>query len=84
MQSQLILLFGNLNIFISPFTKTKTSGGALGSCLEGRGFNPRPMLDESGVKAMPESISAPSSGSLQKIRKIQVVNWDTQKITTKK
>jgi len=29
------------------------------------------MLDESGVKAMP-SISAPNSGSLQKIRKLQV------------
>jgi len=33
------------------------------------GFDPFPMLDGSGVKAMPGSISAPNSGSLQKIRK---------------
>jgi len=31
---------------------------------EGRGFNPHPMLDGSGVKAMPGSIPAPNSGSL--------------------
>jgi len=37
------------------------------------------MLDGSGVKAMPGSISAPNSGSLQKIRKIQVAKWDTPK-----
>jgi len=32
--------------------------------LEGRGFDPRPMLDGSGVKAMPGLIPAPKSGSL--------------------
>jgi hypothetical protein len=29
-----------------------------------RGFDPRPMLDGSGVKAIPGSISTPNSGSL--------------------
>jgi len=45
------------------------SGGiALGSRSEGRGFDPCPMLDGSGVKAMPGSmISAPNSGSVEKI-----------------
>jgi len=28
-------------------------GGAFGSQTEGGGFDPRPMLDGSGVKAMP-------------------------------
>ncbi len=37
-------------------------GRALGSRSEGRGFNPCPMLDGSGVKAMPGSIPAPNSG----------------------
>jgi len=37
---------------------------ALGSRSEGCGFDPRPMLDGSGVKAMPGSIPAPNSGSL--------------------
>ncbi len=41
-----------------------SSGGAFGSRLEGCGYDPRPMLDGSGVKAMPGSISAPNSGSL--------------------
>jgi len=31
--------------------------------LEGRGIDPRPMLDGSGVKAMPGSIPAPNPGS---------------------
>jgi len=47
--------------------KPWSSGGALGALgarSEGRGFDPRPMLDGSGVKAMPGSISAPNSGSL--------------------
>jgi len=48
--------------------------------LEGRGFDPCPMLDRSGVKAMPGSmISAPNSGSLYKIRKIEVAKWGTPK-----
>ena len=33
--------------------KLWSSGKALGSRLEGRGFDPYPMLDGSGVKAMP-------------------------------
>jgi len=37
------------------------------------------MLDGSGVKAMPGSISAPNSGSLLKIREIQVAKWGTPK-----
>jgi len=44
--------------------KLWSSGGALGSRSEGRGFNPCPMLDGSGVKAMPGSILTPNSGSL--------------------
>jgi hypothetical protein len=46
-----------------------SSGRALGSWSEGRGFNPLPILDGSGVKATPESIPTPNSGSLHKIRK---------------
>jgi len=39
--------------------------------------NPCPMLDGSGVKAVPGLISAPNSGSLYK--KIQVAKWGTPK-----
>jgi len=42
------------------------------------------MLDGSGVKAMPEWISTPNSGSLLKNRKIQVAKWGTPKKTLKK
>ncbi len=38
------------------------SGRALGS--QSDGFDPCPMLDGSGVKAMPGSIPTPNSGSL--------------------
>jgi hypothetical protein len=39
-----------------------------------------PMLvDGSGVKAMPGSITTPNSGSLQKNKKIQVAKWGTPK-----
>ncbi len=41
-----------------------SSGRALGSQSEGCGFDPLPMLEGGGVKAMPESIPAPKSGSL--------------------
>jgi hypothetical protein len=41
-----------------------SSGRALGSQSEGCGFDPFPMLDGSGIKAMPGSISTPNSGSL--------------------
>jgi len=44
--------------------KLWSSGRALGSQSEDRGFDPSPMLDGSGVKAMPGSISTPNSGSL--------------------
>ncbi len=59
--------------------KLWSSGRALGSRSEGRGFNPCPMLDVSGVRAMPGLISTPNSSSLQKNKKIQVVKWDTPK-----
>jgi len=48
------------------------------------GFDPRPMLDGSGVKAMPGSIPAPNSGSLYKIRNILVAKWGTPKNYLKK
>jgi len=44
--------------------KLRSSGRALGSRSEGRGFDPHPMLDRSGVKAMPGLIPTPNSGSL--------------------
>jgi len=44
--------------------KQRSSGRALGSRSEGRGFDPCPMLDGSGVKAMPGSIPIRNSGSL--------------------
>jgi len=43
--------------------KLWSRGRVLGSRLEGRGINPLPMLDGSGVKAMPGLIPAPNSGS---------------------
>jgi len=57
--------------------KLWSSSRALGSRSEGHGFDPLPMLDESGVKATPESIPSPNSGSLQKNKKIQVAKWGT-------
>jgi len=60
--------------------KLWSCGRARGSRLEGHGFYPNPMLDGSGVKAKPGSISAPNSGSLQKIRKIQEAKWGTPKL----
>ncbi len=45
-----------------PQRKLWTSGRALVSRSKGRGFNPCPMLDGSGVKAMPGSILTPNSG----------------------
>jgi hypothetical protein len=59
--------------------KPWSSGRALGSRSEGRGFNACPMLDGSGVKAMPGLIPTPSSGSLKKNKKMQVAKWGTQK-----
>jgi len=52
----------NSNVWF--IVKLWSSGRALGSWLEGCGFDPCPMLDGSGVKAMPGSIPAPNSGSL--------------------
>jgi len=37
------------------------------------------MLDGSGVKAMPDSILTPNSGSLYKNKKIQVAKWGKPK-----
>ena len=60
--------------------KLWSSGRTLGSRLEGRGFDPCHMLDGNGVIAMPGSIIAPKSGSLQlKIRKIQAAKWGKPK-----
>jgi len=42
------------------------------------------MLDGSGVKAIPGSISTPNSGSLWKNKKIQVAKWGTPKKYLKK
>ncbi len=58
---------------------SKSCDLALVSQSEGRGFDPRPMPDGSGVKAMPGSISTPNSGSLQKTKKIQLAKWGTPK-----
>jgi len=49
-----------LNFSQKPWSSVR----ALGSRSEGCGFNPRPMLDGSGVKAMPGLIPIPSFGSL--------------------
>ncbi len=38
---------------IQHWQKLWSSGRVLGSQSEGRGFDPHPMLDGSGVKAMP-------------------------------
>jgi len=54
--------------------KLWSSGRALGSQSEGRGFDPCPMLDGSGVKAMPGLILTPNFGSLWKNKKIRVLN----------
>ncbi len=48
--------------------------------MEGRGFDPRPMLDGSGVKAMPGLILHPILVHYRKIRKIQVGKWGTPNI----
>jgi len=48
--------------------KLWSSGRVLGSQLEGRGIDPHPMFDGSGVKAMPGSIPSPNPGSFN-IRK---------------
>ena len=61
-----------------PKRKLWSSGTALGSQSEGRGFDLRPMLDGSGVKAMPGSISTPNSGSLQK-KNTGSQMWHTKK-----
>jgi len=42
--------------------------------LEGRGIDPHPMLDGSGVKAMPGSIPATNPGSIN-IRKERKYRW---------
>ncbi len=65
-------------MFVRKFQKRKllSSGRAHGSQLEGHGFDPRSMLDGSGVKAMLGSILAPNSGSLAKWgtpRKFQII-----------
>jgi len=44
--------------------KLRSSRRALSSQSGGRGFDPHPMRNRSGVKAMPGLIPAPNSGSL--------------------
>ncbi len=51
--------------------KLWSSGRVLGSWLEDRGIDPHPMLDGSGVKAMPGLIPAPNPGSFN--------NWKEKK-----
>jgi hypothetical protein len=50
------------------YRKLWSSGRVLGSRLEGRGIDPHPMLDGSGVKTMPGSIPAPNPGSFNIIK----------------
>jgi len=58
--------------------KLWSRGRALKSWSEGFGFDIHPLLDGSGFKAMPGSISAPNSGSLyKKENTVQVAKWGT-------
>ncbi len=70
-------------IFIYKILKRKlwSSGRALGSQSEGRGFDPHPMLDGNGIKAMAGSIPTPNPGSLNKI---QAAKWGTPKKVKKR
>ncbi len=49
---------------VVAYRKLWSCGRALGSRSVGHGFDLHPMLDGSGVKAMPGSIPEPNSGSL--------------------
>jgi len=64
--------FFHLIIYIVNTTKvigkSESCGLAVCSRLEGRGNDPHPMLDGSGVKVMPGLIPAPNPGSFN-IRK---------------
>ncbi len=58
-------MLGNVKLTSKVKAKAVSSDRALGSRSEGRGFDPHPMLNGCGVKAMPGSIcSAPNSCSL--------------------
>ncbi len=59
---QLKRTFPDSNVRFKRRRKLWSSGRALGSQSEDRGFNP--MLDGSGVKAMPRLLPTPNSGSL--------------------
>jgi len=74
-------LDGQKSILNKEFDTRKlwSSGRALGSQSEGCGFNPCPMLDGSGLKAMPGLIPTPNSDSLKKNKKMQVAKWGTPK-----
>ncbi len=61
---------------------SESCGLAVEHLANDRGFDPCPMLDGSGVKAMPGSISALNSGSLLKIRKVLVAECGTPKNLT--
>ncbi len=82
-----ILIKSEITIFGSILTTFESSSIlkaatieplALGSRSEGRGIDPRPMLDGSGVKAMPGSIPThPILVHYRKNKKIQVAKWGT-------
>ncbi len=61
------------------WSNARSNGRALGSRSKGCGFDPHPMLDGSGVKAMPGSNPAPNSGSLCKNKNIQIAKWGIPK-----
>jgi len=69
--------------------KLWSSGRALGSRSEGRGFDTRPMLDGSGVNCQSRAridSYTPNYGLLhiEKNKKKQVAKWGTPKIYLKK
>jgi hypothetical protein len=61
--------------------KLWSSGRILGSGSEGRGFDPRPLLDGRGVKAMQGAGAWTFSLMLQKIDS-PIVCWDVKKSIT--
>ncbi len=67
----------NLKILRPKVTKNQTAKAVVQRWSEGRGFDPCPMLDGSGAKAMPGLMPTPNSGSLQKNKRIQVAKWGT-------
>jgi len=69
-------LFSNIIQSTQGFLRASSSR-VLCSRLEGHGIDPCPMLDGSGVKAMPPSIPAPNPGSfiIRKERFFKSLPW---------